>query len=444
MAARPSARCWSVAGREVAVSNPARCTSPRPASRSSTSCATTSPSPRARCAAPAGGRTCSSATPNGIDGEFFYQKRAPASRPDWIEVVALQLPVGPHGGGGRAARRRRARLDGEPRLPRAASAPGARRGPRSPRRAARRPRPGARRRVAADPGGGARGARGARRPRPRRLAEDVGLARHPRQRAHRPPLDVHAGAARGARARARGRAARAGARHQQVVEGGAPRRLPRLQPERQGPHGRGRLLGAAEARRARLGAGHVGRARRVPARGLHAAHDAGALRRVGDRHAGIDDEPRLARRAARAVGAAGSRGPRRRAVAAALREAGGRAAARAAVAAGRGAGPAGARRPKPLDRDRPRREEGRRARRARALEGAPSRGGRAPRAGRRPRRRDARPLVDLDARPREPRARAGGAAAGAGAARSRLRSVGAALTRDGRDAERSRRARPAE
>jgi len=32
--------------------------------------------------------------PNGIDGEFFYQKRAPASRPEWIEVVALRFPSG--------------------------------------------------------------------------------------------------------------------------------------------------------------------------------------------------------------------------------------------------------------------------------------------------------------------------------------------------------------
>ena len=28
--------------------------------------------------------------PNGIDGEFFYQKRAPQSRPAWIEVVTLR------------------------------------------------------------------------------------------------------------------------------------------------------------------------------------------------------------------------------------------------------------------------------------------------------------------------------------------------------------------
>jgi DNA ligase D-like protein (predicted polymerase) len=32
--------------------------------------------------------------PNGTDGEFFYQKRAPESRPPWIDVVALQFPSG--------------------------------------------------------------------------------------------------------------------------------------------------------------------------------------------------------------------------------------------------------------------------------------------------------------------------------------------------------------
>jgi len=32
--------------------------------------------------------------PNGVGGEFFYQKRAPQSRPDWIEVVALKFPSG--------------------------------------------------------------------------------------------------------------------------------------------------------------------------------------------------------------------------------------------------------------------------------------------------------------------------------------------------------------
>ncbi|MEO8295482.1 MAG: non-homologous end-joining DNA ligase [Gemmatimonadota bacterium] len=32
--------------------------------------------------------------PNGITGEFFYQKRAPASRPEWIEIVSLKFPSG--------------------------------------------------------------------------------------------------------------------------------------------------------------------------------------------------------------------------------------------------------------------------------------------------------------------------------------------------------------
>src|SRR6266849_8917461 len=32
--------------------------------------------------------------PNGIGGEFFYQKRAPESRPPWIDVVTLSFPSG--------------------------------------------------------------------------------------------------------------------------------------------------------------------------------------------------------------------------------------------------------------------------------------------------------------------------------------------------------------
>jgi DNA ligase D-like protein (predicted polymerase) len=32
--------------------------------------------------------------PNGVGQEFFYQKRAPESRPEWIEVVALKFPSG--------------------------------------------------------------------------------------------------------------------------------------------------------------------------------------------------------------------------------------------------------------------------------------------------------------------------------------------------------------
>jgi DNA ligase D-like protein (predicted polymerase) len=32
--------------------------------------------------------------PDGVGGEFFYQKRAPAARPSWIDVVAIRFPSG--------------------------------------------------------------------------------------------------------------------------------------------------------------------------------------------------------------------------------------------------------------------------------------------------------------------------------------------------------------
>src|SRR5687767_3876315 len=32
--------------------------------------------------------------PDGVEGEFFYQKRAPKTRPPWIEVVELTFPSG--------------------------------------------------------------------------------------------------------------------------------------------------------------------------------------------------------------------------------------------------------------------------------------------------------------------------------------------------------------
>ena len=32
--------------------------------------------------------------PNGVEGEHFYQKRAPASRPDWVEVATIRFPSG--------------------------------------------------------------------------------------------------------------------------------------------------------------------------------------------------------------------------------------------------------------------------------------------------------------------------------------------------------------
>jgi DNA ligase D len=43
----------------------------------------------------AGGRPCIlKRYPNGIDSEFFFQKRVPGTRPDWIEVAQIRFPSG--------------------------------------------------------------------------------------------------------------------------------------------------------------------------------------------------------------------------------------------------------------------------------------------------------------------------------------------------------------
>ena len=129
----------------------------------------------------------------------------------------------------------------------------------------------------------------ARRARAARLAEDERLARHARQRAHRAALDVHRGAARGAGAVARDRAARAHARDVEVVEGGAPRRLPRLQPERQGPHDLLGVLGAAAAGCARVDAARLERGARLRAGAISRCSPCPrASPRVGDPHAAMD------------------------------------------------------------------------------------------------------------------------------------------------------------
>ena len=67
--------------------------------------------------------------------------------------------------------------------------------------------------------------------------------------------------------------------HQQVVEGGTGRRVPGLQPERQGPDHRRRLLGAAQPAGDGVRPPHLGRGARVRPGRLHAAHHAGAAAR---------------------------------------------------------------------------------------------------------------------------------------------------------------------
>lgn len=83
-----------VAGREVAVSNPAKVYFPEAG-------ITKLDVVRYWLAVAEGALRGAGGRPNvlvryadGIRGEHFYQKRAPTSRPDWIEVVALRFPSG--------------------------------------------------------------------------------------------------------------------------------------------------------------------------------------------------------------------------------------------------------------------------------------------------------------------------------------------------------------
>ena len=398
----------------------------RRGSRSSRSSSTTSRWRMARCGARADGRTSSSATRTASTASSSTRsaRRRRGRRLDRGRGPAVSLR--PHGRGGRAARRRRARwmanlgcLELHP----------------HPVRAEDLDHPDELR-VDLDPvpgvewpqivAVGARRARGAVRPRPRGLAQDLRLARHPRQRAHSTARwSFDAGAA--------------------LPPWPSPARWSGARPtlatskwwkeERHGvfldynQNAKDRTVASAYSVRpkpdARVSAPLTwDGARRVPARRTsRCARCPTASPQIGDRHAAIDDASVLARRGcSELVRAPGSGRTGRRALAAALREAAGRArrASQPSRREGRERRVSAASPTKPLHRDRPRRAEGGRPGRARTLEG-PASGG-APHhlqpadvlVG-----RDARALRDVDARAREPGARAGSAAACAGAARSR-------------------------
>ena len=81
-------------GREVAVSNPAKVLFPR-AKHTKLDLVRYYLAVAEGALRGAGGRPNMLVRyPNGIDGEFFYQKRAPQARPGWIEVVELRFPSG--------------------------------------------------------------------------------------------------------------------------------------------------------------------------------------------------------------------------------------------------------------------------------------------------------------------------------------------------------------
>ena len=322
--------------------------------------------------------------PNGIDGEFFYQKRAPQARPDWIEVVELRFPSGraaeevvPRDAAALAWMANLACLELHP----------------HPVRAEDLEHPDELR-VDLDPVPGVTWQQVREvasvvnetlsRLRSHRLAQDLRLARHARLRAHRAALELRRSAPRRARARARSRAPRAEARH--AASGGrrsatacssTTTRTPRTAPSpraysvRPTPDARvSAPLAWDEVDRCEPGDFTLAT---MPAR----------FKQLGDLHAAIDEQPGSLEGAARAVRARAGAG--RRALAAALQEAGGRA-RRACSPPKRRDAEASA------DRDRPRAAQGRCARGPRALEEAPSAGGGAPGARRRAGRRDARPL----------------------------------------------------
>ena len=224
---------------------------------------------------------------HGAEGDFFFQKRAPSSRPDWIETVELSFPSG------RTAEeivvRDAAQLAWIVNLGCIDLNP-------HPVRADDLDHPDELR-VDLDP------VPGIEWPQIRDVAmvtkevlETFGLVGWPKTRlagihvyAARTPLDVPRGPTGGARARARGRTAHTGPRHQSVVEGRAPRRLPRLQPEREGPNRRLRVLDPPDPRRARVGAARVGRGSRGRAGRVHDRHRAEAILEIGDPSEGIDE-----------------------------------------------------------------------------------------------------------------------------------------------------------
>jgi DNA ligase D-like protein (predicted polymerase) len=84
----------TVAGREVAISNPRKVLFPKPGYTKLDLARYYLAVADGALRGAAGRPNVLVRYPNGIDGEFFYQKRAPTSRPPWVEVVALRFPSG--------------------------------------------------------------------------------------------------------------------------------------------------------------------------------------------------------------------------------------------------------------------------------------------------------------------------------------------------------------
>ena len=94
MAARKEQEILTAAGRDVAISNPRKVLFPEPG-YTKLDLAKYYLAIAEGALRGAGGRpNVLVRYPDGISGEFFYQKRAPSSRPDWIDAVTLRFPSG--------------------------------------------------------------------------------------------------------------------------------------------------------------------------------------------------------------------------------------------------------------------------------------------------------------------------------------------------------------
>jgi bifunctional non-homologous end joining protein LigD len=90
----PEPELLTIAGREVAISNPLKVLFPQPGYTKLDLARYYLVVAEGALRAAGGRPNVLVRYPNGIGGEFFYQKRAPQARPDWIEVVALRFPSG--------------------------------------------------------------------------------------------------------------------------------------------------------------------------------------------------------------------------------------------------------------------------------------------------------------------------------------------------------------
>ena len=154
----------------------ARSSSPSPATPSATSPSTTSPWPSAATVHLQERPTTMKRYVDGVEGEFFFQKRVPSKgTPEWIETATVEFPERALGHRAGRRRRRASRLGGQPRRHRLQPVAVPARRSRSSRRAARRSRPDARSRLGRRPQGGAG--------RPRRARRSRADAASPRPRA---------------------------------------------------------------------------------------------------------------------------------------------------------------------------------------------------------------------------------------------------------------------